>query len=170
MSFLRSKLGLGVFAAASAAAAALGGMVGRKRSNKTWYRLLRKPSFTPPDATFGVVWPGLYALGSWSARRIARSPDSSARTTALGLWGAQIACNAAWTPTFFGAHRPRLALAILLANAATLGGYAYFAGKIDPVAAVAVLPNLAWLGFAGALNASVVAKNASGPTRVLVRG
>jgi tryptophan-rich sensory protein len=170
MSFLRTKLGLGVFAAASIAAAAIGGMVGRKRSNKLWYRFLRKPAITPPDATFGIVWPGLYALGSWSARRVAKTPDSRERTTALALWGAQLACNALWTPAFFGAHRPRLAFGILLANAAALGGYAYFAGRVDPIAAVAVAPNLAWLGFAGVLNASVIRKNARGPFAFLTRG
>ena len=161
--------GLAVFAALSAGAAAGGAIVGKPK-NRLWYRLVRKSELTPPDATFGVVWPVLYGLGAWSAWRVARTPSSPARTAALALWGAQLACNAAWTPVFFGAHRPRLALGVLVANAALLGAYALVASRVDGKAAAAVVPNLAWLGFAGVLNTAVVTKNAHGPTKLLARG
>ena len=161
---------LGLFSALSAIVAAAGGRVTTKPKNKAWYRAAKKSSLTPPDAAFGAVWPALYSLGAWSASRVAGARRSPDRDKALALFGAQLACNAAWSPTFFGAHRPRLALAILLGNVAALGAYAYYARRVDGLAAAAVVPNLAWLGYAGYLNATFITKNAHGPMRVLTAG
>ena len=166
----RSALALAAFAGASLLVAAAGALVtSRSKRNKAWYRLLRKSPLTPPDRTFSFVWPALYGLGAVSAWRIARHEDSPTRTRALALWGTQLACNGAWTPLFFGAHRPVAAMGTLALNAATLGAYAAEAGKLDPIAAAMVVPNLGWLAFAGALNAAVIQRNV-GPLRLLLRG
>jgi tryptophan-rich sensory protein len=164
--WLGSALGLLAFAGASLVVAAVGARVTAR--NKSWYRLLRKSPLTPPDRTFAVVWPVLYGLGALSAWRIARTGESPARTRALALWGTQLACNAAWTHLFFGAHRPAAALTDLALNGAFLAAYAVEARKLDPIAAAMVLPNLGWLAFAGTLNAAAVERNA-GPMRLLVR-
>ncbi|HEY2515698.1 MAG TPA: TspO/MBR family protein [Polyangiaceae bacterium] len=161
----RSALTLAAFAGASILVAAAGARMTTR--NKGWYRLLRKSPLTPPDRTFSIVWPVLYGLGAVSAWRIARREDSPARTRALALWGTQLACNAAWTPLFFGAHRPGAAMATLALNGATLGAYAAEASTLDPIAAAMVIPNLGWLAFAGALNAGVIERN-RGPMRLLL--
>jgi tryptophan-rich sensory protein len=59
---------------------------------------------------------------------------------------------------------------VLAGNAASLGAYAWLARGLDPKAAVAVAPNLAWLGFASVLNSAVISKNSVGPTRLLAAG
>ena len=158
-SWMGSLAGLAAFGVASAAVALAGGAVTARRRNRTWYRMLRKPSFTPPDRLFALVWPVLYTLGAVSAWRVARTPPSRTRSLALGLWGAQLAFNAAWTPLFFGAHRPRLAMVDLAGNYVSLGAYALTARKLDGPAAAMVLPYVGWLTFAGVLNASIVGKN-----------
>jgi tryptophan-rich sensory protein len=88
---------------------------------------------------------------------------------ALGLWGTQLAFNAAWSPLFFGQHWPRVALADLVLNHASLSAYAAYARKVDPTAAYLVAPYLGWLTFAGALNGSIVARNSSGFTGLVAR-
>ena len=150
---------LALFAGASAAAAVIGARVVAKRRNRVWYRLLSKPSFTPPNAVFRFVWPVLYSLGAISAWRVWKAPPSTSRTAALGLWAAQLACNAAWTPLFFGAHRKKAALVDLGGNASTLAAYTIAARRVDPIAAWMTVPYLGWLGFAGALNGGIGAKN-----------
>lgn len=158
--WLRALGGMLLFGAATAAAAAAGGVVGSKRKNKLWYRALRKPALTPPDRVFSVVWPVLYGLTAASGYRVFRSGKTSlARTAALALWGTQLALNAAWSPTFFGAHKPRLAFKELLGNAASLGAYTAIARRVDRPAAWMMAPYLGWLGFAGYLNHGIVAKN-----------
>ena len=154
-----SVLALVGLGAVSLLAGALSASVNRKPKNKLWYRSLRKPSFTPPDAVFAMVWPALYAGAAYSAYRVWKTPSSSARTTALVLWGTQLACNAAWSPLFFGAHKPRAAMVDLGGNFAALSAYASAAGKVDRTAAALVTPYLGWLGFAALMNRGIIQKN-----------
>jgi translocator protein len=148
----------GFFAAATALAAGLGA-VSTRRGRGLWYRALRKPPGQPPPQVFGPVWTALYGLMSASAYRVSRTPPSPARSRALGLWWKQLALNAAWSPLFFGAHRARLALADLVALAATLADYTRTAAKVDRPAAWLMAPYLGWLGYAGYLNLGIVRRN-----------
>ncbi|HEY0251319.1 MAG TPA: TspO/MBR family protein, partial [Kofleriaceae bacterium] len=152
--------GLG-FAAATAAVAVAGTvlMQGRGNPKSLWFRMLRKPSYQPPNWAFGPVWTVLYAAIAYSGYRIWKAPKSPERNAALGLWGAQLILNGMWTPLFFGARRPIIALADIIALDATALAYTAVAAKVDRPAAGLVVPYLGWLGFATALNGSIVANN-----------
>jgi translocator protein len=153
----RSLWALAGFCGACAATALLGARATLR--NKRWYRTLKKPAFTPPDSLFGPVWTALYALMSISAYRVWRAPPSTERSRALGLWGAQLAANAAWSPLFFGAHRPRAALADLTLLLSAVGLYSSQARRVDAPAAWMMVPYLAWAGFATVLNGEIVRRN-----------
>jgi Tryptophan-rich sensory protein (mitochondrial benzodiazepine receptor homolog) len=73
--------------------------------------------------------------------------------------GAQLAANAVWTPIFFGARRPALALADLAALLALLAAYTSQAAKSDRPAAGLFAPYIAWVLFAGVLNFEIVRLN-----------
>lgn len=64
-----------------------------------------RPSFTPPDTTFSIVWPVLYFLTSVSFYMMLVTPaegkNKAVKTAALILWGIQIALNLAWPFLFF---------------------------------------------------------------------
>jgi tryptophan-rich sensory protein len=105
------------------------------------------------------VWTVLYATIAVSGWRTWRRPDSPERTRALRLWAVQMAANAAWTPIFFGARRPRPALADLTVQLAATAGYVATAARVDRPAAVVLAPYLAWTAFAGALNEEIVRRN-----------
>lgn len=124
-----------------------------------WYRTLRKPPFNPPDAVFAPVWTALYAMIATSGYRLLRAPSSPARTRALGAWGTQLALNAAWSPLFFRAHRPRAALLDVGLLAAATGWCIAKTRRVDRVAAGLVVPYLGWTLFAMALNAEIVRRN-----------
>jgi translocator protein len=158
----RSLLGLALIGGATLAAALFGRSAVSRRS-MFWYRTLKKPSWTPPDEVFGLVWPVLYGLSAVSAWRVWRSPKSPARSAALGMWAAQIASNAAWTSLFFGKKRPALALVDVKANLGAAAGYAFAASRIDKTAGLLMLPYVAWVTFASAMNSSVVRHNSHGP-------
>jgi tryptophan-rich sensory protein len=148
-----------IFAALAYGAGALGFATMRRKPESLWYRMLRKPAFQPPSWVFGPVWNVLYGAIAYAGWRVFEAPPSPQRSAALRWWGAQLALNAAWTPLFFGLQRPRAALAdlALLDGAAT--SFALTAAKVDERAAAATLPYLAWLGFATALNTSIVRNN-----------
>ncbi|MCV2863231.1 tryptophan-rich sensory protein TspO [Albidovulum sediminicola] len=115
----------------------------------TWYEALKKPAWTPAKWVFPVVWTTLYILMAWAASRIAVLPENG---VAMAFFAAQLALNTLWTPVFFGAHRIGLGLVVLvtLVVVVALTVRAFFA--IDWIAGFVMLPYLAWLGVAAALN------------------
>ena len=148
-----------LFGALTTAAALIGTAATRKSVNSPWYRLARKPPYQPPRQLFGPVWTGLYGTIATSGAMVYQAPRSPARTRALALWGAQLALNAGWSVLFFGARRPRAALAeigVLLGSVLAYGAAAY---RVDKKAAYLVAPYAAWTGFATALNAGLVRRN-----------
>ena len=56
-----SLLALAGFGAAAAGAACLGARYRRNINRDSWFRELDKPSFTPPDTVFPLVWTAFYA-------------------------------------------------------------------------------------------------------------
>jgi len=155
----RSLLALAGFGAVTAGAAWYGARYSRNGNRESWYRELDKPSFTPPDSVFPVVWTTIYALIAWSGWRIWSAAPSRNRNAALRLWLSQLAANARWSQLFFGKHRPKLALADILALESTIVSYIAAARKVDRAAANAFIPYAAWVAFATVLNAEIVRMN-----------
>jgi benzodiazapine receptor len=154
----RSAGALGLFTGLVALAAAVGARVTGSGTSR-WYRQLNKPPFQPPPALFGPVWTGLYALMVWSAFRVWGRPSSPARSRALRAWTGQLALNGAWSPLFFGAHRPKAALADLALLGPAVAVYTRRAADVDRGAAWMMAPYLGWLGFATLLNEEIVRRN-----------
>ncbi len=117
-----------------------------------WYASLKKPSWNPPAWIFGPVWTALYAMMAVAAWRVWRCGGMAAQRRPLTLFLVQLALNAAWTPLFFGWHRPGLAFAeivlLWVAIAATLLAFR----PASRTAAWLLAPYLAWVSFAGVLN------------------
>lgn len=147
----RDVLGLFAFMTLCFGVSALGGMATRPALEE-WYPALRKPAWTPPGWVFGPVWTLLYplvALAGWRAWREGRS-----RVAPL-LWLAQLALNLAWPWLFFFERRPDLSLlAILLLCVAIAATIAAF-WPVHRGASLLLLPYLAWVAFAAALNHAI---------------
>lgn len=124
-----------------------------------WYMALRKPAWNPPSWVFAPVWTTLYVLMGVAAWRVWRHGGWTAQRAALSLFLAQLAVNFAWSPLFFTAHMPTLALADLvvlwLLVVATMRAFR----AIDATAAWLLVPYLAWVSYASTLNAALVAMN-----------
>ncbi len=124
-----------------------------------WFDDLAKPFFMPPGWVFGVVWPILYAMLGLAAAIILAEPPSPARNKALVLFFTQLALNYAWSPLFFAAHAVKLALVTIFVMAALAAMAAGQFWRIRRVAGALMLPYLAWLCFAAALNAAIETLN-----------
>ncbi|GAA3224584.1 hypothetical protein GCM10010468_51720 [Actinocorallia longicatena] len=106
-----------------------------------------------------MVWTPLYGLIAWgSARAIdnARGKERAALGRAVGV---NLVLNAGWPGVFFGARRPRGALAEIVALNLSNADLVRRAWRVDQGAALALVPYAAWTGFATALNASIVLRN-----------
>ena len=155
----RSLLALAGFGLVTAAAARYSGRYRRKSGNDAWYRELDKPSFTPPDEVFPVVWMSLYALIAWSGWRVWSAAPFRERKRALYLWISQLSMNAKWSKLFFGEHNPMLALADAIALEGTIASYITATRKVDRAAANAFIPYAAWVAFAAVLNSEIARLN-----------
>ncbi len=151
---LRAALALAGFLALSYGVAALGG-IATSSSVNTWYTEIQKPSWTPPGSVIGTVWSVLYFLMALAAWLVYLRGGLRTNAIPLSLWAVQLALNLAWSFLFFGLRNPGVALIELvllwIAIAATTVAFA----RVRTSAMILMLPYLAWVAFAGFLNASV---------------
>jgi translocator protein len=147
----RDVLGLAAFVVLCFGISALGARAAALALPE-WYPSLRKPSWIPPGWVFGPVWTMLYpliAVAGWLAWR-----DGRSRFGPL-LYLLQLCLNAAWPWLFFGERRPDLALActatLWVAILATIAAF----WRVSRAAALLLVPYLAWVGFASALNHAI---------------
>jgi benzodiazapine receptor len=124
-------------------------------STDGWYAALHKPSWNPPAWLFGPAWTVLYITMAVAAWLVWREGGWKAQGRTLGLFILQWFLNALWTPLFFGLHRPGIAfteiILLWLAIAATLVSF----WRVRKVAGVLLVPYLAWVSFAAALNFTI---------------
>jgi translocator protein len=142
----------GTFILACGGAAASGALF----SPGDWYKTLTRPTWTPPDWVFPVVWSSLYVLMSVAAARVAGMPGSG---IALGLWAAQLAVNTLWSPVFFGQRRLRAGMGVLIALWVLVVMTTVALFRLDTVAGAMFLPYILWVTIAGALNLWIVRHN-----------
>ena len=124
-----------------------------------WFDALAKPFFMPPGWVFGVVWPLLYALLGLALAMVLAEPETEARRKGLVLFFTQLALNYAWSPIFFAAHEVQAALVTIFVMAAVAAMAAGQFFRIRPLAGALMVPYLAWLCFAAALNAAIARLN-----------
>lgn len=138
------------------AACIAAGSTGMLFPTGAWYRDLNKPAWTPPGWMFPVVWTTLYILIAIAGARVAFVPGSG---LAMAFWALQIALNTLWTPVFFGLHRIRTGMAIIVALWLAVAGGTAAMFHIDMIAGLLFLPYLVWVTLAGALNLSIWRRN-----------
>ena len=148
-----SALGLAASLLLCFAAAAVGARASLSAAD--FYASLARPAWAPPPWLFGPAWTLLYTLMAVAAWRVWRVAGFTGAWRALTLFVLQLVPNAAWSWLFFVAHRGRgstfdIALLWLLIIATTTA----FA-RHDRKAAALMLPYLAWVSFALALNVAV---------------
>ena len=113
---------------------------------RVWYPTLRHPPGTPPDWVFPVVWIPLYLAMAVAAWRVWRPTMLRFRI-------------AAWTPVFFGLHRPGPALAVIAGLAGLVALTLRDFRHVDRWAALLMAPYLAWVCYAFWLNAGIAWMN-----------
>ncbi len=124
----------------------------------TWYKSLRKPSWTPPDWLFGPAWTILYimiAIAGWMVWK------AEGFGLALVFWGCNVAFNTAWSWLMFGRHRIGWAFMDAMAMLITILAFVVVARPVSQTAALLFIPYLGWVAFATALNFDILQRNAT---------
>lgn len=126
-------------------------------SVETWYPTIVKPVFNPPNWIFMPVWTLLYILMAIAAGLVWDKIKEQTEEVkkALLFFIIQLTLNAIWSYLFFGLKNPLLALVeIALLWLMIYETYLKFI-KINKIAGYLLIPYMAWVAFAGILNASI---------------
>jgi len=151
-------------------AAGIVGSVFTVSSADSWYALLIKPAFTPPDSLFGPVWTILYLMMGvsvyliWSAyanasadkQKIGKNKEAK---EAFWLFWIHLLFNASWSVIFFGLQNIGLALINIMLLWIFILALIIKYWKIERQAAWLLLPYIIWVTFATALNYSLLVLN-----------
>lgn len=133
----------------------ISGRIGNAGETNPWFEALAKPGFMPPGWVFGAAWTILYILLGLALAWLLHARGARGRRAALAVFLLQLALNYAWSPVFFGLHRVGVALILIAAMIALTAILIVLLWRIRRVAALLLLPYLAWLAFAAALTLSI---------------
>ena len=128
-----------------------------RESIEVWYPTLIKPSFNPPNWIFAPVWSALYVMMGIAAGMVWNRIETDRINVRKGLqfFAIQLALNFLWSYLFFGLHNPLLALVELIVLWLMIFETYVVFKKVDKIAGILLLPYLAWVSFAGILNAAI---------------
>lgn len=151
-----------IFPAAVASVAALAvAMLGATITDLgPWYQSLEKPDWTPPGPAFGIIWTVVFALTAMAGITAwSKAPTGRAADWVISLFALNGFLNILWSLLFFRMQRPDWAFAELLLLWMSIGVLIIFCSRISKPSALLLLPYLAWVTAAGALNWSVIELN-----------
>ena len=141
----------------------LGFTAGQLGSPKTaWFESLTKPDIFPPPAVFGIVWAMLYVMIGASLALVASAWGAYGRGLAIIAFALHFIGNLAWTPVFFGMQDMQSALYIVAYVAVSLLVVMWLFWRVRKLAAVLLIPYLAWASFATLLNYEFIQANPDG--------
>lgn len=140
------------FLAACGAAATTGAMF----KPGDWYDGLRKPVWFPPKWVFPVAWTALYIVMAVAAMRVGGIAGNG---QAMAFWALQIALNTLWTPVFFGLHKMRAGMVVMVLLWLSVAATTWTFFGLDFVAGLLFVPYLVWVCIAFALNLASIRLN-----------
>jgi translocator protein len=144
----------------------LSGRLSNSGYGNRWFDALSKPEIVPPGWVFGVVWTLLYIMLGMAVAMILHARGANGRGKALGLFGAQLVLNLAWTPLFFAAHKVTGSLILIALILALTIATTFAFAPIRKAAAWLLVPYMVWLSFATILTFQINRMNPEAETLV----
>ena len=136
--------------------ALIGSLFARKASDSLWYNSI-KPSITPPNWVFSVVWSILFFLIAISLYlALTSSKNKSKKIKISELFAVNFILNISWSFLFFTLKSPLysfIILVLLIISAVMIMLKVY---KTSRASAYLLIPYVLWLIFAGVLNFLIV--------------
>jgi tryptophan-rich sensory protein len=130
-----------------------------KAAHEPWYKNLIKPTFAPPQWSYGIVWPLLYTTMAVAAYLIWQKKNSVQKSPGLLLFFAHLLLNPLWIYLFFVAHNLQAAAALIVGITICAWTILYLFKKESEQAAYWFLPYCLWISYAAALSVSYYLNN-----------
>ena len=115
-----------------------------------WYSTLVKPSFNPPDYIFPSIWIFLYITMAYAIWLIWINPNKKEKI--IYIYFIHLLINASWSVVFFALHQIFLALVVIIVILLLVLWLIKLYYPINKLSAFLMVPYLAWLSYAFALN------------------
>lgn len=124
-----------------------------------WYQSLKKPVFQPPGWAFAPAWTVILGLAAVASVLGWRGGGEEQRRILLLAFCLNAALHALWSPLFFKARRPDMALVEMGALFVSVLSLIVVLLPVTRLGALLILPYAAWVAFALAVNFEVVRLN-----------
>lgn len=134
------------------AAAFIGSVFTSGNIDSGWYDSV-KPSITPPNYIFPIVWNILFFLIatslylSWISAR-----SKKVKNKIAAVFGINLVLNLAWSIIFFGFQNPLLAFFDLIALWLSIVALIFVVWKVNKISSYLLIPYFLWVSFAGIIN------------------
>ncbi len=121
------------------------------QSDSAWYQTV-KPSITPPNFVFPIVWTTLFILIGISIYLSLTSAKKKAKNKILFWFIVNLVLNSVWTLFYFNLHNPLVAFIDLILILATIVYLILLTYKANKLSSYLLVPYFLWVSFAGVLN------------------
>ena len=121
----------------------------------SFYSQLTQPAWAPPAWLFGPVWSALFVLMGIAAWLVWRKHGLRGAASALAVFVVQLFVNALWTWLFFAWRMGAVALVEIVVLWSLIACTIVLFWRLQRLAALLLLPYLAWVSFATALSFSL---------------
>lgn len=116
-----------------------------------WYESV-KPSITPPNFVFPIVWTTLFMLMAVAIYFAYVNATKTQKQKVIIWFAVNLILNVLWSFLFFGMHLPKLAFINLLLLWLSILIIINLCWKISKISSWLLVPYLLWVSFAGILN------------------
>ena len=133
----------------------IGSLFTSNNTNTSWYSSI-KPSITPPNIVFPIVWNFLFLLISFSLYFAwTCSKGKSQKIKVAFLFGINFVLNILWSVLFFGLKLPKIAFIEVILLWLSILAVILGVNNISRKSSWLLLPYLVWVAFASILTALV---------------
>ncbi len=139
------------------AVAFIGSIFTSQNTSSAWYNSI-KPSITPPNFVFPIVWNILFFLiacslyFAWTAKFKNKTERKNSRRDVAVIFGINFFLNIAWSFLFFFLQLPGVAFFEIIILWASILSMMWITFYIRKISAYLLIPYAAWVAFAGVLN------------------
>ena len=128
-------------------------------SSPGWYSTLNRPSWQPPSAFIGLIWPYNFAVLGIASYQVSRSLTRIENVTWLAFFGLSIAAALTWAYQFYVPHNFLYASLALTSAALLTLPMLLLTFRASLAMGLLLVPYQIWVAIAASLAWGYLAKN-----------
>jgi tryptophan-rich sensory protein len=128
-------------------------------SSPGWYSSLNRPSWQPPSAVIGLIWPYNFAVLGIASYQVSRSLTRIENISWLAFFGLSIAAALTWAYQFYVPHNFLFASIALTSAALLTLPVLLLAFRASMAMGLLLVPYQIWVAIAASLAWGYLAKN-----------